>query len=965
MAKPSEDTLTTIFKEILVKNGIDAEAFMVWDTPVGMRKPDILCRNDKFYPLEAKIKEEDIIKDIIKIQNDYFKYSKELNIGGAFILKHPNPKRLKWNVSDNKLRQKFRKATFQLILLFPQDDERQFEKKKGKLDELIPIINDTINYKRIQKELDPETAIDVLRNVTKYLDRALDLVTMDILISSMGGMELFEDLLEINNVKPDMRTIRTAISFFILTQLLFYRVVSQYKKKELEPLDNISRTNELNTKYFEKIKDVNYRAIFGIDIVSNLPDTTVPFINAIIDTLEGLRPENIKGDLIGTIFHDLIPFDIRKRVAAYYTNIMATELLANLSIESHKTTVADFACGSGGLLVAAYRRKKKLLEDTRKFTSKDHEKFIAEDIYGIDIMPFASNIASCNLALQAPQFFTNRVNIGLWDSIDLKPGDMIPEFATLKFLFRSKTMDAWLSEETQRRITDLKAEDEEIEEFLVDKRDLVIMNPPFTRHERLPKFFKERIRQRFFTYWEKGIYNEKMGLHGVFILLGDLFLNEGGILSLVLPASILARKSFHKLRQLIIKRYNVELIVYNTSRLNFSESTLWREILLILKKQESKKKMFRLIRLKEFPEKFEEANTIANSIRNGKESEKFEIIKIEQGRLAEMEDWSSITIASDLIREIYNILSKHDRVVLLRPKFACIRSDLEHYKTDSGLSCFIQNSFREESGQLKEDWLGINTTRTHLQVKHLVIEKAKVNIPLSRIKRAFRTTSNVRVMNVDDKLGYLLVGGFKDYKDKFLRYIFNQSKIKSFRADEFNKILSNFERRRARIHLNRRLYLTAPGTSYVAFCSKTPFIAVDTWGFYDMSLMEAKLMALWFNSTFGLIQLLMVGAAIEGNWMKVHKYMLERFYIPEPENFIKDFEQEITDLYDDVSTVVMPSLVEQLRIKSDVRKRVDRFFIERLNIEIWRNYGGLNAFLELLQEELLQELKGLCPTDFT
>ena len=144
-----------------------------------------------------------------------------------------------------------------------------------------------------------------MRNVTKYLDRALDLVTMDILISSMGGMELFEDLLEINNVKPDMRTIRTAISFFILTQLLFYRVVSQYKKKELEPLDNISRTNELNTRYFEKIKDVNYHAIFGIDIVSNLPDTTVPFINAIIDTLKGLRPENIKGDLIGTIFHDL------------------------------------------------------------------------------------------------------------------------------------------------------------------------------------------------------------------------------------------------------------------------------------------------------------------------------------------------------------------------------------------------------------------------------------------------------------------------------------------------------------------------------------------------------------------------------------------------------------------------------------------------------------------------------------
>lgn len=82
MAKPSEDTLTTIFKEILSEKDINVEAFPIWSTPVGIRKPDLLCRNEKYYPLEAKIKEEDLIKDIVKIQNDYFKYAKELNVGG-------------------------------------------------------------------------------------------------------------------------------------------------------------------------------------------------------------------------------------------------------------------------------------------------------------------------------------------------------------------------------------------------------------------------------------------------------------------------------------------------------------------------------------------------------------------------------------------------------------------------------------------------------------------------------------------------------------------------------------------------------------------------------------------------------------------------------------------------------------------------------------------------------------------
>ena len=215
----------------------------------------------------------------------------------------------------------------------------------------------------------------------------------------MGGMELFEDLLIINNVTPDKKSIRAGISFFIITQILFYRVVSNLRKNELQPLEEIKTMKELCTKYFDKIRDINYKAIFGIDIVSKLPDSVVPHINVIIITLKSLRPENIRGDLIGTIFHDLIPFDIRKRVAAYYTNILATELLANLSINSPEITVSDFACGSGGLLVGAYRRKKALLEKTRKFEEEDHKKFISQDIYGIDIMPFAANIASCNLAL--------------------------------------------------------------------------------------------------------------------------------------------------------------------------------------------------------------------------------------------------------------------------------------------------------------------------------------------------------------------------------------------------------------------------------------------------------------------------------------------------------------------------------------------------------------------------------------
>lgn len=843
MAKPSEDTLTTIFKEILSENDINVEAFPIWNTPVGIRKPDLLCRNEKYYPLEAKIKEEDLIKDIVKIQNDYFKFANELNVGGAFVLKHPNPKRLKLNVTEKELKKKFKNASFQLILMFPEGDNRQFEILKGKLNELIPIIIDTINYKRIKETLEPSAAIEILRKATKYLEIALENIKMDILIEKMGGIELFEDLMDIN-IKKNHTSIKAAISFFILTQLLFYHVVAFYRH-DLDPLDDIKKVKDLKENYFDKIIEINYQSIFSVDIVSHLLDTAVDQLNVIISTLKSLKPENIKGDLIGTIFHDLIPLDIRKRVAAYYTNILATELLANLTIDDPDIKVGDLACGSAGLLVAAYRRKEYLIKQNKKsFTKDDHRKIIKEDLFGIDIMPFATNIASCNLGLQSPQFLTDSVNIGLWDSIDLQPGDTIPEFAKLYFLFRSRTIDAWTADDTERRIiSDLKVESD-YKGFPLEKTDLLLMNPPFTRHERLPLPYKARLRQRFRKYVESGVYNEQMGLHGVFILLGDLFLKKGGRMGLVLPASTLARRSFDALRRrFICENYCIELIIYNTSRLNFSESTLWREILLILRKEKPKDFITKVCRLTRFPDSVKETNEIASLIKNNQKSDKFEILQISQDLLKSMKDWSSITIVSDLFKKIYDTFEKLDIMTTLIPRFECIRTDFEHFKTKSKLSCFIQNTSRLNSDQLKESWVGFEIRKNYLTVRNAEMKGIELVIPQSKIRKGFRTTSNIKVINVDKILGYILVSPFNKMKEKFLKYIFDDKKLKGFDFKEFDKILRRFENRNSYLILNRRLYLASPGTSYVAFCSNTPFIGVDTWGFTNMNYDEAKLIA--------------------------------------------------------------------------------------------------------------------------
>jgi len=963
MAKPSEDTLTTVFRDFLIDGGIKAEAFPVWRTPKGIRKPDLLIHNSKFYPVEAKLKEKDLIKDIVKIQNDYLKFSKELELGGGFIIKHPNPSRLKLDVSTEKLKKKFKRLKFRLILMFPQDDSRQFEILYDTISNLVPIIKETIYYERIKEELDLQTAIDILRDTTKYLESTLQNIELNILIEKLGGLKLFKDILDIN-VKKENNSIRVAISFFILTQLLFYYVVAKNRPDTLEPLDEIENIDQLNKKYFKKVLDVNYEVIFGIDIVSHLPEKAVEHINTIILTLKSLRPENIRGDLLGTIFHDLIPFDLRKRVAAYYTNILATQILAELTIENSDDSVLDLACGSGGLLVAAYHRKKRIIQENSVFTEDDHKKFISEQLYGIDIMPFSVNIASCNLALQSPHYVTNQVNIALWDSTDLEPGDVIPEFTNLKYLFRTKTLDAWLVEEKIRRISELSTDSEKKKEIKLKKSDVILMNPPFTRQERLPKDYKDKLKKRFNQFGE--IYDEKMGLHGVFILIANSFIKKGGKIGLVLPASILARESFSEMRKYLSRQFKIKMIVYNTSRLNFSESTLWREILLILKKEKPTNSFVKICRLTDYPENVPEAISLSKSIKKKEKSPKFQIIEINQQDLCKMNkwyDWSSITIVSDLFHHIYNLIQEKDFTISIGERFDCIRCDLEHLRTKSNLNCFIQNKYIKESNQLKEDWIG-EVKGDNIQVSHIAINEARFKIPLNKIGRGLRTTSNLQKINVESISDFVLLDSFKNYKDDFLRYQLDRKKIKDFDEKEFSIISDNYNKRKSHLILNRRLYLASPGTSYVAFYSEEPIVGIDTWGFYNMDKKIAKILTLWLNSTLAIIQLLIVGVAIEGNWMKVHKYMLDRIFIPDPDNFNNYQMEELNNLFGEVSEKEMPSLVNQLTNKNDIRRKIDQYFINLLDINIPSDYKNGKEISEILQHELLKELKGLCPTDF-
>jgi len=554
----------------LEKFGVKALPFISIHTPEGRREVDLWCYNGGRYPLEAKFSERELLEAIGKVYNDYIKHSGLLGINGGFALLYPEE--LRKPMPLEKVRELAYRLRFKLVCIFPREDKRKgFTVIEGTLPEIAKSLASHILTPPEYVEPDIPYIIEVLRNAARDIAEAFRDMSGDRVEAMLGGKDVFKNILQYEEEKYPLEDLRLAVSYILVNQLLFYHVISSYREDEFPSIEPtlIKKPSDLQS-YFRRVYNVDYRAVFSYDIVSLIPERFIDKIRVIINAIKAIAPEKVKGDLLGTIFHDLVPFEVRKSVAAFYTNVLAAELLANLAIDKWDAKVADLACGSGGLLVAAYRRKRDLLEKERVFTEEDHRRFVEEDLLGIDVMPFAANVAACHLSLQSPEYFTNKVRIAIWDSTTLKSGDIIPSIAKLRAIVRGQVSIEQFTKPTAEFQTVVTLGEEKPEEIQLDKFDVIIMNPPFTRQERIPKEYKEILFRRFKDY--KEYLHGQLGYYGYFIFLADRFLKEGGRMALVLPATVLRIKSCEGIRRLWAEKYHVEYIITTWFRSAFSES---------------------------------------------------------------------------------------------------------------------------------------------------------------------------------------------------------------------------------------------------------------------------------------------------------------------------------------------------------------------------------------------------------
>ena len=939
--KPTENTVTAFLKDELEKFGVKTMPFASIHTPVGRREPDLLCENVGIYPIEAKFTESELLMAISKIQNDYLKYHRELGIKGGFAILYPN--KLSEPIPIETLREMLKTLKFKVVLIFlPEDVRKSFTVYEGTLTEIAQELSKQILTPPKYIEPNVEWIIRSLREAANYITVGLRHLAGEQLEEIFGGEHVFRNILNYEEEeKYPIEELRLASAYLLVNQLLFYHVLSRRIGFSEIDSDKLKEPSQLN-QYFKSVLDVNYRAIFSYDVASKIPEKYIEVIRVIVNVIKGISPEKIGGDLLGTIFHDLIPLDVRKYVAAFYTNVLAANLLAWLAIDRYNAKVADFAVGSGGLLVAAYRRKKHLFElEGKEFGQKTHEEFI-EQLFGVDVMPFAASVAASHLALQSPQYHTNKVNIAIWDSTELEPNMKIPSIASLKFVLRGQTNLDMFSEEENFVKGVVRLGEEELEEIILTKYDVVIMNPPFTRQERIPEDYKRLLFDRFREYNE--CLHGQLGYYGYFILLADKFLDEGGRLAFVLPAAFLRVRSAEGVRKFLSEKYNVEYVVTGKKRLNFSESTWRREILFVARKvkEGEKRKDTVFAAIEKLPQNDEELERICakiKSVRGSYEDHEISAFTVNHKELEDNLDWfrfiaqfqtSGVSEIWEMIKDLAENLAKFGEVYDVG---RVVKRGIETARRMNVHAVFIPSSI-ERAIRREDAWILERVENEEVVVFNRYL-KNRVKIPKRCVVPCLRTLADNRYMDITGKTDLVVIKDFQNADEFFFG---DRAKYRAVLPTWENYVKD----RMGNLIILRRFVINAPGTIHLSYYSSTPIAAPGTTWISNLNDEDAKILCLWFNSSINLAQIF--HKRIEDVWLDIHKYILSDFFIINPHTLDDNVKNKLLSLFDKISKKEFPSLEEQYVSEFELKREVDMAILSAL------------GFNEVKAEEILSDL---------
>jgi len=428
----------------------------------------------------------------------------------------------------------------------------------------------------------------------------------------------------------------------ILLSSVYYESIRYvYKLDSLDTISKATNAQQALEKATETILEIDYEPIFEAiqDMLKAFPPMTLAFKNLVkLAVWIASKKTLLRRDLAGKVYHKVVgDWSLRKGLATYFTEIPSAYLLLYLA-RPRLSRIADLACGSGTLLVAAYSatnaeyRLSLLKAGIDKHPSKIerdfHTKFV-NSCYAFDVLGYATQVTALNVSLHSPETPIQDFSSIYTMPLGYRKEDESISLGSLELARVKGRFEQIFGEVTQTGIK--KTQKELLGKLLeLEPFDLVAMNPPFSRttgrggkvggglfgfmsdetarknvlddytklrdearasleelarklliNSNLKVVLKDEEFRPYRQIWQAG-----EGL--LFLYLADMRLKKDGKLCFVLPKGLLGGTSWFLSRVLLAEKYHVQYVVvsYEAGNYNFSHSTSLSECLIVAQKTE-------------------------------------------------------------------------------------------------------------------------------------------------------------------------------------------------------------------------------------------------------------------------------------------------------------------------------------------------------------------------------------------
>ena len=648
--------------------------------------------------------------------------------------------------------------------------------------------------------------------------------------------------------------------------------------------EEVPTVNEALGKGIARLRDawryicdtIDYVPVFELavnilEVLGDGPDDIqAPVIAPLVKAVEDTR--RLEGhDLSGRLFHTLLTD--AKFTGAYYTSVPAATLLSRLVFHDwpphidwsdHEfpasLNVADLACGTGTLLMAVAAEAERRHEDAGGENAAElHKAMVEQALHGYDVQLSAVHFAATSLAMLNPDIQFDRMNLYV---MPLGTEGSKVSLGSLDFLgtgeaavqFALSVEDMGVGARGAARVSGggSRGAAEGVTATLPDL-DLAIMNPPFTRSVggnllfgSLPAAERRRLQDELSSRLKQRQASATAGLGAAFVAAAAPKLRPGeGRLALVLPATVCTGPSWEQTRFLIERDFTLDMVIasHDPLRWNFSDSTDLSEALLIATRRpnndDSVEHRTTFVNLWRNPDGVLDAHRVAQAITTTKPAE-FEgtgtaLLEVDGRHVGE-----TVSIPESRIRRRKWAGVQFSRADIVRSAFRLL-DDGEVWVPGSGSAASIALCRLDDIGQVGPD--------------------------RRRLVDGFDRTSSVTA--------YPLVAGHDTEQRKSLicspdAYLSPLTKPRGGQRPGYG---DHLWQQSSRLLVAERLRLDT--TRVVAMWSEARVLSNVWWPVQVRDVSHEKALAVWLNSSLGLLTILAQRTTTEGGWVAMKKADLE------------------------------------------------------------------------------------------